>query len=161
MSHLYQCVISNMLFLIQWSIQATSIGLGMMQLHISFLCIDVDWMFEGFTGPHCSESIDECASDPCQNGATCIDGIGNYSCQCVMEVVDLEHSHGRNYKYGLSAHLFSSAYILITYIIVATNLCECSKMSLLTENLLALLIQNWQYFIADSYHSKQQYLLCD
>ena len=26
--------------------------------------------------------IDECASSPCQNGATCIDGINSYECKC-------------------------------------------------------------------------------
>ncbi|EDO31408.1 predicted protein, partial [Nematostella vectensis] len=27
--------------------------------------------------------IDECASDPCQNGATCNDGLNNYTCACI------------------------------------------------------------------------------
>ena len=26
--------------------------------------------------------IDECASSPCQNGGTCVDGINSYSCNC-------------------------------------------------------------------------------
>ena len=26
--------------------------------------------------------IDECASDPCENGGTCIDGINGYTCNC-------------------------------------------------------------------------------
>ena len=26
--------------------------------------------------------IDECASDPCQNGGTCTDGINGYLCTC-------------------------------------------------------------------------------
>ena len=25
---------------------------------------------------------DECASDPCENGATCVDGVNEYSCTC-------------------------------------------------------------------------------
>ena len=29
------------------------------------------------------KDIDECASNPCQNGATCIDGINAYTCNCV------------------------------------------------------------------------------
>ena len=28
------------------------------------------------------ENIDECSSDPCENGGTCIDGLNSYSCQC-------------------------------------------------------------------------------
>ena len=30
-----------------------------------------------------SVDINECASDPCQNGATCIDQVNNYQCTCV------------------------------------------------------------------------------
>ena len=26
--------------------------------------------------------IEECASDPCQNGATCTDGVNGFSCSC-------------------------------------------------------------------------------
>ncbi|MEZ4300506.1 MAG: calcium-binding EGF-like domain-containing protein [Polyangiaceae bacterium] len=26
--------------------------------------------------------IDECASQPCQNGGNCVDGVGTYTCQC-------------------------------------------------------------------------------
>ena len=29
-----------------------------------------------------SLDIDDCASNPCQNGATCSDGIHSYSCLC-------------------------------------------------------------------------------
>ena len=27
--------------------------------------------------------IDDCASAPCQNGGTCVDGINSYTCNCV------------------------------------------------------------------------------
>ena len=26
--------------------------------------------------------VDECASNPCQNGAVCVDGINGYTCVC-------------------------------------------------------------------------------
>ena len=37
---------------------------------------------DGYTGLHCEMDIDECASDPCQNGAECTDGQGTYQCLC-------------------------------------------------------------------------------
>ena len=30
-----------------------------------------------------SPDIDECVSEPCQNGGTCTDGINSYSCTCL------------------------------------------------------------------------------
>ncbi|XP_043916230.1 cubilin-like [Protopterus annectens] len=36
----------------------------------------------GWTGTNCTENINECASNPCQNGGTCIDGINGYTCTC-------------------------------------------------------------------------------
>lgn len=36
----------------------------------------------GYSGPTCSTNIDDCASDPCQNSGTCIDGIADYACDC-------------------------------------------------------------------------------
>uniref|UniRef100_A0A8B9CHJ0 Cubilin n=1 Tax=Anser brachyrhynchus TaxID=132585 RepID=A0A8B9CHJ0_9AVES len=36
----------------------------------------------GWTGPNCTENIDECSSNPCQNGGSCTDGINSYTCEC-------------------------------------------------------------------------------
>uniref|UniRef100_A0A8B9GL35 Cubilin n=1 Tax=Amazona collaria TaxID=241587 RepID=A0A8B9GL35_9PSIT len=36
----------------------------------------------GWTGPNCTENIDECVSSPCQNGGTCTDEVNGYSCEC-------------------------------------------------------------------------------
>ena len=36
----------------------------------------------GFTGPDCRININECASNPCGFGSTCVDGIGKFSCIC-------------------------------------------------------------------------------
>ncbi|XP_037243046.1 cubilin isoform X5 [Falco rusticolus] len=36
----------------------------------------------GWTGPNCTENIDECISNPCQNGGSCTDGVNGYSCEC-------------------------------------------------------------------------------
>ncbi|XP_064410135.1 cubilin [Latimeria chalumnae] len=36
----------------------------------------------GWNGINCTQNINECASNPCQNGGTCTDGINGYSCNC-------------------------------------------------------------------------------
>ena len=36
-----------------------------------------------FVNLYSSPDIDECASSPCQNGGTCIDGINTYTCVCI------------------------------------------------------------------------------
>ncbi|KAK6020636.1 EGF-like domain protein, partial [Ostertagia ostertagi] len=37
---------------------------------------------EGWTGENCDVNIDDCASQPCQNGGTCTDEIAGFSCSC-------------------------------------------------------------------------------
>uniref|UniRef100_T1IJR3 Notch n=1 Tax=Strigamia maritima TaxID=126957 RepID=T1IJR3_STRMM len=39
---------------------------------------------EGFGGKHCDKDINECATTPCQNGATCNDYVNSYTCNCMM-----------------------------------------------------------------------------
>lgn len=36
----------------------------------------------GFTGLDCEINPDDCVRHQCQNGATCLDGLGTYSCLC-------------------------------------------------------------------------------
>lgn len=36
----------------------------------------------GFRGPKCEEDINECASNPCKNGANCTDCVNSYTCTC-------------------------------------------------------------------------------
>ena len=36
----------------------------------------------GYTGPHCEQDINECASEPCLNGGQCLNQLNAYSCNC-------------------------------------------------------------------------------
>jgi len=35
-----------------------------------------------FAGSRCETDIDECTSDPCQNGGTCVDQVNGFICRC-------------------------------------------------------------------------------
>ena len=37
---------------------------------------------DGFEGENCGSSVDDCASNPCQNGGLCVDGFKSYECAC-------------------------------------------------------------------------------
>ena len=43
-----------------------------------FSCICAD----GFMGSDCGIDIDECATEPCLNGGSCVDGVNGFSCEC-------------------------------------------------------------------------------
>uniref|UniRef100_A0A8C6SIA1 Delta-like protein n=1 Tax=Neogobius melanostomus TaxID=47308 RepID=A0A8C6SIA1_9GOBI len=36
----------------------------------------------GFSGAYCHENINDCASTPCKNGGTCLDGVSSFHCLC-------------------------------------------------------------------------------
>ena len=37
---------------------------------------------QGYTGPDCSQDVDECASSPCKNGGVCVNRLGGFKCNC-------------------------------------------------------------------------------
>ncbi|XP_015810319.3 cubilin [Nothobranchius furzeri] len=46
-----------------------------------YLCI----CNSGWQGPNCDQNINECLSNPCQNGGTCTDGINGFTCTCTSQ----------------------------------------------------------------------------
>lgn len=44
-------------------------------------CLFVGWLY---LGVNCEENLDECLSNPCQNGGTCDDRDNGYVCYCSL-----------------------------------------------------------------------------
>ena len=44
------------------------------------------------SGSDCETDIDECASNPCQYGATCVNRINRYSCACRLGFTGIKHA---------------------------------------------------------------------
>ncbi|XP_070564050.1 zonadhesin-like [Ptychodera flava] len=63
-------------------------------------CIDGQWVPPA-EGNSCTE-IDECSSNPCMNGGTCIDGFDRYDCLCPInyEGQNCESEYGICYVWG-------------------------------------------------------------
>ncbi|XP_076306369.1 protein jagged-1-like isoform X2 [Tachypleus tridentatus] len=59
----------------------------------SFTCV----CDPGYTGKQCQDNINECASNPCQNGGTCVDKINSFQCICKEgwkgPICSRRHSH--------------------------------------------------------------------
>uniref|UniRef100_A0A8P4KD03 Slit homolog 1 protein n=1 Tax=Dicentrarchus labrax TaxID=13489 RepID=A0A8P4KD03_DICLA len=43
----------------------------------------------GFHGTFCEVNVDDCQDHGCENGATCVDGVGNYTCLCPPNYIGL------------------------------------------------------------------------
>merc|ERR1711998_771955 len=43
----------------------------------------------GYSGAICETDLDECASTPCLNGATCTQGVASYTCTCAAGYSDV------------------------------------------------------------------------
>ena len=40
---------------------------------------------DGWGGEFCDEdTLDDCLSEPCENGGSCTDGRNNYNCSCIL-----------------------------------------------------------------------------
>lgn len=49
---------------------------------VFFLCVRCQCV-EGYRGRLCEVDVDECDPNPCVNGASCLDGLGSYTCRCL------------------------------------------------------------------------------
>ncbi|KAJ8357230.1 hypothetical protein SKAU_G00200240 [Synaphobranchus kaupii] len=55
----------------------------------------------GFEGAFCEEDVNECDLNPCQNGASCENYPGGYTCHCLRQSQDGRLYGGRNCTVGL------------------------------------------------------------
>ena len=37
----------------------------------------------GYTGAKCETEVDECDSNPCENGGSCTDDVNSFTCDCI------------------------------------------------------------------------------
>lgn len=51
---------------------------------------------KGFSGDLCDANIDECSSNPCTNGGTCVDKIDSFKCHCPPGYADTLCQTGTN-----------------------------------------------------------------
>lgn len=51
------------------------------------LIVKIKYNFFSSLGKVCSIDINECNSNPCMNGATCIDNIASFTCSCPIGIV--------------------------------------------------------------------------
>ncbi len=52
--------------------------------HMMIKCADCS-QTEDFLCSRCEVDIDECESDPCRNGGTCVNRHNHYLCECVSD----------------------------------------------------------------------------
>lgn len=46
-----------------------------------------------FPGNNCEIEVDECLSDPCHSGATCVDHLNAFSCVCQDGFQGIKNQH--------------------------------------------------------------------
>ena len=51
--------------------------------------------------------VDECGSNPCQNGGTCMDGVNSYTCSCAAGYTGQHCETGRSIHYSSHADQIS------------------------------------------------------
>ena len=65
---------------IQWMSFGTNWFIGYQRLQVFNFTIHLNWLY--LIKCLIPANIDECASVPCGNGATCVDGVNMYTCTC-------------------------------------------------------------------------------
>lgn len=75
-------------------------------------CVNMLCAFHTFLGNSCEIEVNECLSQPCRNGGSCIDELNSFSCQCPVGITGILYASCHNCL--LSRHC-SETYIIPTY----------------------------------------------
>jgi hypothetical protein len=75
----------------------------------------------GYDGANCQTNIDDCASNPCQNGGTCADGVNTYNCSC-----DETGYTGENCKSSIGDRGSGSATTVVVLVLGVALLLICA-----------------------------------
>lgn len=99
----------------------------------------------GFTGSNCQTNIDECQSQPCNNGGTCIDAINDYDCTCSPGY------SGKNCNYSIYSSEPQSTQPPTIGNTFSTNTCYRKNLCFITHILFVSLDDNFklQYWFAE------------
>ena len=98
---------------------------------IKLVCSQMDltlwnfYTFLGFGGPECNFEYNECESNPCSNGGTCLDRVGEFQCICPPGFAGSRCQT----PIQVSLHcIFSSWNLLMDadfwYLLLKVNMCE-------------------------------------
>ncbi len=81
----------------------------------------------GFTGRLCEININECLSQPCQNGGTCQDRENAYLCFCSKGTAGAYFTVMGKHFYSCLSKLYSKFYFLLTGANCEVNLDDCQS----------------------------------
>ena len=66
-------------------LQLQAYGSQVYYYYVTILCHDyvtITVAYNNITSKYFTSDMNECASSPCKNGGTCVDGINGYDCGC-------------------------------------------------------------------------------
>ena len=65
--------------------------------------------------------IDECASDPCENGGTCVDQVNGFECQCALGYEGEQCEEGMKINPGQLKQIFNKR----VYFFMCVDINDC------------------------------------